>query len=186
MIEKIEQKLEAYRKRKEELLKEIQQDFPEVFKEEMQKLKVVESISWTQFTDYFNDGEECEFGVHTDLDYSVEINGERLDDLNSDDDENPLFCLLPEIYCTITEENFHLHEEAIKGKTWINRPEKIGEKSYIVNTQFDKEERSVVEKILGLIDNLGEEFLKDLFGDHKRITITKDGKIDVEDFTDHD
>lgn len=52
----------------DELAAKMQTDGPELFKQEVDKLfKLIpdlESIKWTQFTPYFNDGEACEFGVN--------------------------------------------------------------------------------------------------------------------------
>lgn len=36
----------------------------EIFKQFFEKYYVVESVQWTQYTDYFNDGETCHFHVH--------------------------------------------------------------------------------------------------------------------------
>lgn len=36
----------------------------------------IESISWTQYTPYFNDGDSCEFSVNT---WNIELNGEEDD-----------------------------------------------------------------------------------------------------------
>jgi hypothetical protein len=54
----------------------------EAFTEESNKFlkdNNIESFSWVQYTPYFNDGDECIFGVRAD-DYYVQVNGIRLDD----------------------------------------------------------------------------------------------------------
>ena len=79
---KIDAKLEDFRKKKEALLAEIQEEFPKMFEELFERSEIIESVSWTQFTDYFNDGDECTFSAHLDLDYYCEVNGERLDDID--------------------------------------------------------------------------------------------------------
>lgn len=40
----------------------------------------IKSFGWTQYTPYFNDGDECTFSVN--LDYSLEVNGEDTDEIN--------------------------------------------------------------------------------------------------------
>jgi hypothetical protein len=42
----------------------------------------VESFSWRQYAPYFNDGDECVFRVHTDLE-EIEVNGVEYDDTYS-------------------------------------------------------------------------------------------------------
>lgn len=41
-------------------------DFEEQARELFQRIPEIEEFSWTQYTPYFNDGDECIFGVGSD------------------------------------------------------------------------------------------------------------------------
>ena len=56
-----------------EAKKEAQAALQTGFKDFFAKYPDLESISWMQFTPYFNDGDTCEFCVYSD----VELNGEE-------------------------------------------------------------------------------------------------------------
>jgi hypothetical protein len=53
------------------------------------------------------------------------------------------------------------------------------------NSKIDIEACKVVEEFISVIESIPEEFLKDLFGDHVEVTISKDGTISVDEY-DHD
>ena len=72
IIEKIKTEMAAFAKR-QELTSELQKKFPELFKDFFAKHEWVETFKWHQYTPYFNDGDECVFGVSNDDD-SLEIN----------------------------------------------------------------------------------------------------------------
>ena len=66
ILKKIEANLKAFEKKKKEFVKELRKEFPGLFVELFQESELIKSIGWTAYTDYFNDGEECEFHVHID------------------------------------------------------------------------------------------------------------------------
>lgn len=53
------------------------------------------------------------------------------------------------------------------------------------NPKIDVEAYKVVEEFISVINSIPEDFLKDLFGDHVEVTISKDGTISVDEY-DHD
>ena len=55
----------------EGLESEIKSEFREIFHE----YPDLDSFSWVQYTDYFNDGDVCNFNVHCSPEYGLEING---------------------------------------------------------------------------------------------------------------
>lgn len=60
---------ELKNKRKEllaQILEESKKFFTHVSKEIFKNHPKLESFSWTQYTPYFNDGDECRFSAHTD------------------------------------------------------------------------------------------------------------------------
>lgn len=74
----IKAKLSELEEKRKVALEEIRKEFPTLLIPIFQKSKLITSIGWTQYTPYFNDGEECTFGVHND---SLLINGEDEYDL---------------------------------------------------------------------------------------------------------
>lgn len=47
------------------------------------------------------------------------------------------------------------------------------------------EESLIVDEFVEVVNTIPEEFLKDLFGDHVKVTVNRDGTVEVEDY-DHD
>ena len=69
-------KLQKLKNAQAEIFKGMQTEskkvFKEAFEEIFEKYPAIETVSWTQYTPHFNDGDTCEFSVNTDVD----INGE--------------------------------------------------------------------------------------------------------------
>ena len=101
----------------------------------------VQNFSWTQYTPYFNDGDECIFGAHTDY---PSINGVN-DIAYADEDE-------------ILEEAEAPSLEAAK---------------------------EAARQIVAFLSAFEDDNLKDMFGDHAIITVSRDGSVDVSHY-DHD
>lgn len=119
------QKVKAAQKDLELALKvEIEELRGAIFKENPH----LESVSWTQYTPYFNDGDTCEFTVHSWL-TTVDEDGNEEEDLES--------------------------------------------------------ESGALQNLANVLDNsdLSSAFLQ-AFGDHARVTLTREG-ISVEEY-DHD
>lgn len=175
VLNKIKAELDAFQVKKAELLESLRKEFPELFKPLMSQLKNIETIGWTQYTPYFNDGEECTFSAHTDdLMVDDEYEYER-DDLKS------------YVYGKlVTEEDKQTNDKLAKlsGRDWYEKKQ-IGEEGLVPNPDFNKEDGEIFIQIKSLLQEIPEEFLKDLFGDHSKITINKDGTISVDEY-EHD
>ena len=79
LIDQFNQEIEDFKKKKQELVLNIgQKPFLSAFQVLKQKVPEVTSVHWTQFTPYWNDGEECTFRVN-DWNYNVEIDGEEIE-----------------------------------------------------------------------------------------------------------
>lgn len=79
--------IDEYKVVKAEFQKKLRAGLKDVFKEFFEKTPEIKTIRWTQYTPYFNDGEECVFSVNdpyfsnvTDLDKLTEYG--ELDDGN--------------------------------------------------------------------------------------------------------
>lgn len=81
VLESIKEKIGAIKKQKEELTSQLRGDFAPMLKPLFEKSNgKIESITWNQYTPYFNDGDECTFS--TNFDY-FSINGENVDDIDA-------------------------------------------------------------------------------------------------------
>lgn len=73
----IKEKVEKVKEVQKELWAENQKQVEAAFKDIVKDIFVgfpnIESFSWTQYTPYFNDGDECNFTVNT---YGIKINDE--------------------------------------------------------------------------------------------------------------
>lgn len=80
-INEIKERIASINKQKEELVAGLRNDFAPMFKELFDKSDgKIKSFGWAQYTPYFNDGDECNFGVRCDYPY---INGQSIDEIDS-------------------------------------------------------------------------------------------------------
>ena len=175
----IKAKLQALEEKRQELLKEIQTEFPGMFKEFFTKAPKLKSFGWSQFTPYFNDGDTCEFSAHTDY---LFLNGCIEDDM-----EELGFDICPYVYKTIeTEDDIVTNNKLadVMGYSW-HKNKKIGEEGLAPNPIYCAETEVVVDEIKKTLKQIPDEFFKDLFGDHVKVTIHIDGTVDVEGY-EHD
>jgi hypothetical protein len=82
VLNKINEQLEAFKAKRAELVKELQTEFPSLLLPLLSQSNKIESIGWRQYTPYFNDGDECVFGVYYD---DLTING--IDEYDDDEKE---------------------------------------------------------------------------------------------------
>lgn len=151
LLNRIKDQLSKFENKRNLLVSELQKEFPQLLKPLFEQSKRIESIGWTQYTPYFNDGEECLFSVNiVDID-ELFINGNRVWDLEDEDN-------------------------------WIIAT--IGYPS-VPNPNFDSDEYRILCQINKILNDIPEDFYKDLFGDHRQVTIYKDGRIQVDEW-DHD
>lgn len=174
ILNKINAQLEDFKAKRAALVKELQTEFPALLLPFLQQSKKIDSIGWTQYTPYFNDGDECVFGVNND---DLFVNGER--------EETPF--LERTIYKQLaTQEDVEQNKKAadVAGYKWY-KDRKIGEQGLAINPEYDPAEVEVVENIKKVLKQVPEDFYKDLFGDHCQVTVKKDGTIETDSY-DHD
>ncbi len=131
----------------------------EAFKEIFDKHPRLESIVWVQYTPYFNDGDPCYFSAH---DFDVTISGpeetNRPEDEGIDEDED---------------------EDDLYGDDYS-----YGDRIYQLQQSEDEELKKIAEDVGDLNSNIPEDVLEHVFGDHAKITATREG-FEVTEF-DHD
>lgn len=79
LIQKIQEEFKVFEEKKKALAEQLQQEFPQILAPLFEKSKKINSVSWRQYTPYFNDGDTCEFGVYND---DLDVNGESNYDLD--------------------------------------------------------------------------------------------------------
>lgn len=141
---KFEDLIEEFEIQKEKICKNIQESLKERFKQFFDKHSdKVGALTWTQYTPYFNDGDECVFHM------------------------NELGYAMPgqEVHEAYADEQFPAYWK------YTDEYEKTGETPDWIQELVDLE-KSMYN---------AEEFLKDVFGDHVQVTVTKDG-FEIEDY----
>lgn len=76
-IKELKEKIAALEK---EAMEEYRILFVESSRELFEKYPYLERFSWTQYTPYFNDGDECTFGVNSDA-CDIVINGVEFEEI---------------------------------------------------------------------------------------------------------
>ena len=112
---------------------ECRKQFSEISQELFSNYPKLESFAWTQYTPYFNDGEECVFSAHKDY-LEFFWDGKEYENVG----------------------NFLLnHEEYSK--------------------EYPADAIPVFEAVLGLMSAIPGESLKEIFGDHCRVVVSRSG-----------
>ncbi len=108
------------------------------------------SFSWAQYTPYFNDGDTCEFYVHSDY-FKMDIGGYKLASVSP-------------------------YAGKVAYEVYLN-----GE---YVDSELSKELDGAIKKaafdIEELISGIDEDIMRDIYGDHVEVTVTRKG-IKIED-----
>lgn len=153
-----------------------------VFDSFFKKHPEVLAVGWTQYTPYFNDGEECVFSVNTANFCTVEENLSDVDEWENDPmNVNDPFAgnsnSQSRIQEALDDPNDRMHDfyERLVDE-WNESREKYGvERITSLNEDMVK-----INKFLRGMD----EVMKMAFGDHCQVVVTRDG-IEVEEY-DHD
>jgi len=173
VLDKIKRELAVFEEKKKALVEELRKEFPNMFKDLLSNAKTFETLSWNQYTPYFNDGEECTFSANVAY---LMIDGEYAD-------SRPR--LKRAIYGKLlTQEEVEFSNEVRRNYPYF-RPYSLGDNGYVKNPNFDTHDGEIYETIKTILSEIPEDFLKELFGDHVTITMKKDGSIDVKEY-DHE
>jgi hypothetical protein len=78
-LEQIKQSLEEFAEKKRVLVEQLRAEFSSILAPFFEKSKLINSISWTQYTPYFNDGDECTFSCNFG---DIYVNGSLPEDLD--------------------------------------------------------------------------------------------------------
>ncbi len=166
MTELIEE-YKGLQKKIESMKKEFTKASAAVFASEAQQLfekfPKLDSFSWTQYTPYFNDGEECVFSAHTDEPHFQ----------FGDDEERDYYYF---------SEYDHV-EDGYENTAWGQRPKYKKVKKTITPEELEKKEcYEAVQEFLGNYDETTYELM---FGDHVEVVVSKDG-VEIDEGISHD
>lgn len=158
IIKEVKEKQSEIAKLKQELHKKSEKAFFEGAKQIIDSCPDLKSVSWSQYTPYFNDGDVCQFSANTNY---LKVNGEH-----AEEDDT----LRPNI--------------VINYGTW-NREKRIYEgRVEQPNPKYNKPLADAVDKMTEFLGIFDDDFYKTQFGDHITVTITDTG-VDTEDY-DHE
>ncbi len=137
----------------EKLANEGEDALKEAFKELFDKHPRLESVTWVQYTPYFNDGDPCYFSVH-DFDASISEpeETEGPGDEDEEEDEND-------------EEDEDLYDDDYS----------YGERLSALSRSSDPELQKLAEAVSELNGDIPDDVLESVFGDHCKVTATRDG-----------
>lgn len=186
VIEKIKAELAAFEEKKRAFVAELRKDFPTMFTELFAQAPKLKSVSWTQYTPYFNDGDTCEFSAHTD-DLYVNGSNSNYDDDDYDEDDEDAISINPTLYITLsTPEEVRINKELCEqtGRSWYAKAG-IGDSGLAPNPKYDADADRAVDAIAEVLSQIPDDFLLELFGDHTKVTINSNGTIETEDY-EHD
>lgn len=175
VLERIKEKIANINKQKQELTEELRKEFAPMFEPLFEKSEgKITSIGWTQYSPYFNDGNDCTFSVR--LDY-LHINGDQEDDIDS---------LSEEKYVIINQENEKevKHYLNLKGYKWMSN-NTLGQSGYLPNENYDNTLADLVNDFKEVLSSIDDEFYQDLFGNHVLVTVYADGRVETEEY-EHD
>ena len=134
----------------------------------------VAAICWRQYTPYFNDGDTCEFSVH-ELGFFSEGDYEALKDGELEDpyEHNSYSKPSNYVYQSLADPNNRYRDYYQKEvDAYDALVAKHGERFAVV--------ADGIEQFNKLFNEIDDDVMLSLFGDHVQVTVTKDG-IDVEE-----
>ena len=151
---------------KKEMVEKLRPKMKDIFLPFLEKWKdKVTTITWTQYTPYFNDGEPCEFSVNTLYAHIID------EDISYYDGTFP-------INDWYFKERGTDKESDYQKKFWDNLLKLFIDESEAKDCNDD------FEKLQKTFSQINEDLLLEVFGDHARIIVTLAG-IETEEF-DHD
>lgn len=156
-------------------------------------LPELEFITWTQYSPYFNDGDECTFSVH-DLEYKLK--GETPEDDDEDEDYfyegryNSLYQLVnwaDDMTVPVEIKTRNVYEP---NRAWNDRsPRKTETYEYRPQIRYVEEDKVDLYHHLAQLESVlqsqeGHDLMQDMFGNHVRVTVYRD-RVEVTE-VDHD
>lgn len=150
-----------------EIAKESKKAFKQMTKDIFKKYPDLKSFSWHQYTPYFNDGDTCSFGAY--IDY-ISINGSEEYECSHDIES------LAKDVENKTKTIAKLQKEMKNEPEW--RVEYLKERiEEINNTDIQQitHKKNMFNDIVNCLSLMHENVLKEMFGDHVSVTVSRKG-----------
>jgi len=147
--------------------------FGEVSQQLFDQYPTLLSFSWTQYTPYFNDGDSCTFSANTDyLRYEFSDTERSTGEKDEYDDDN--------------------EGEEYNAETLRRRKERAPLGLLLYDSypaggiaQPLNEHEEIALAVGEFVQQFDEEILQDMFGDHVRVVVKRDGTVDADEY-EHD
>ena len=171
---------------------------------------IIEAISWTQYTPYFNDGESCEFSVHEAYAFFHPLLASEDEETEYGEDSKNLFVAEEFTVESVKDriETMQAYEtdpvawskQAVSAKNaaikygsyrysddyYVTYPPEYYSVKELIRLRYMIETTPAgfveeTQALLSVINSIDEQAMKELFGDHTRVIITRNG-VTCEDY----
>jgi hypothetical protein len=141
-----------------ELSKELSNSFHGLFQEFFKNYPEIAYVTWTQYTPYFNDGDECTFSVHERAYPLTKLVG------NEEPEDRPY---------GYDAEEFELETSTY----YTKRPDFIDENQIKAGISNERatEIKSGIDSLEDVLGEIPEEVYKDVFDDHVYVIVDREG-----------
>ena len=172
------QKLQAeIEVKKKELLEYNKSQFPLIISELFSAYPELDEMRWKQYTPYFADGDECVFSANVE---DVELNG--YSEYNEDENDGNTRLDIRKnskktTWGTIRDKDLELNmayprREWIHGRN-VETPYKVGDEGSIYNDNYSPYCEEILKNVIAFLRSIGDDDLKNIFGDHTEVIVTK-------------
>lgn len=154
-----------YNTKLEALQTEMQNILKEAFKDIFEKCPNLGAIVWTQYSPYFNDGEECTFSVHEAELFQIGFDEEEIDELEDGHESQ-----MPD-----KPDAFYYKSDS----SWARERVSLWE-----GYEF-KEESILAHSMVKSVFGIDDAIFQATFGNHVKVIATRE-KFIVDDYDSHD
>lgn len=162
-VQELEDKLN---KMKREMVEPFTELLVKLIKEELFDKYQVEKVFWVQYTPYFNDGDSCEFSVREKA--CIIIGDEDACDYEG---SNMYYTSMEDLQKDLNHPTYGWYRSNAKDALEVSKLEP---------NYFELVE--TWRKITRVMDKISDDIYLFAFGDHARVTITRDGKIEIDEY----
>lgn len=153
--------------------------FKDAMKDYFAKHPIVTEVQFGGYTPFFNDGDECVFGM---VEYLTKINGLYVSQDCAYDNEDEL----------PGEDPFAMFEtkwgdtgKTVTRKRYDGTEYQSPEYGDLPNSTYDPKWGTARQDLLDLIGSVDDSVFKDIFGSHFLVTATPDN-VEVDEYLDHE
>lgn len=176
-------KLEAMRKAH---MKELQEDFNKIITLFFEECPKVQAVVWSQYTPYFNDGDECVFGVNDPCFVTKNFDRDDLQNPYEYEDADEYGCLSIPLYVADWDAEIKRDKATLakpNASDWVKGyyPKAI---AALEQMKIDFPGYDVKIKAFAQLLSDNEDMLKEVYGDHAAVYLTP-GEVIVEEYS-HD